>query len=92
MLNFWASTPIGQEESAPEKKLREIGEWLVERTESKGIVGNFLLNLLLFLQIENVTYFHLVFENFVKINYHRFLKFIFISASIILIRWLRMSE
>lgn len=45
MLDFWASTPIGQAESPPEKKLREVGEWLVDRTESRGLLGLLSLSL-----------------------------------------------
>ncbi|XP_078439403.1 chlororespiratory reduction 3 [Wolffia australiana] len=43
VLDFWASTPIGQEESSLEKKLREIGEWLVDNTESKSSIGEGIL-------------------------------------------------
>ncbi|CAA7397644.1 unnamed protein product [Spirodela intermedia] len=43
MLDFWASTPIGQAESPPEKKLREVGEWLVDRTEARGLLGQRIL-------------------------------------------------
>ncbi|MQM01344.1 hypothetical protein Taro_034102 [Colocasia esculenta] len=43
VLDFFASTPIGQAESPAERKLREAAEWLVERTESRGLMGQRLL-------------------------------------------------
>uniref|UniRef100_A0A1D1YBC2 Complement C2 n=1 Tax=Anthurium amnicola TaxID=1678845 RepID=A0A1D1YBC2_9ARAE len=43
VLDFFASTPIGQAESPAEKKLREAAEWVVERTEARGLLGQRIL-------------------------------------------------
>uniref|UniRef100_A0A0F7GZF8 Chlororespiratory reduction 3 n=1 Tax=Goodyera fumata TaxID=1390594 RepID=A0A0F7GZF8_9ASPA len=44
LMDFLATTPIGQPESLAERTLRQFGEWLAERTEGKA--GDALLNLM----------------------------------------------
>ncbi|XP_077253199.1 chlororespiratory reduction 3 [Tasmannia lanceolata] len=42
-FDFLASTPIGQPEGSPEKKLREAGEWILNRTEGGSRSGQEIL-------------------------------------------------
>ncbi|KAH0468307.1 hypothetical protein IEQ34_003340 [Dendrobium chrysotoxum] len=45
LMDFLATTPIGQPESPAERALRQFGEWMIDRTEARS--GDGLMNLML---------------------------------------------
>lgn len=38
-IDIVQSSPVGQEESGVERRLREVGEWMVQKTEGEGRSG-----------------------------------------------------
>ncbi|CAN6445733.1 unnamed protein product [Victoria cruziana] len=44
-IDIVQSSPVGQEESGVERRLREVGEWMVQKTEGEGRSGQEVLML-----------------------------------------------